>query len=61
MKVLSYNISWSKQFKIDWLFTNKGIDAFVVPECANKDNIVVPTWDETNRMSDHVPIMLEVK
>ena len=42
MKVLSYNISWSKQFKIDWLFTNKGIDAFVVPECANNDNIVVP-------------------
>lgn len=42
MKILSYNISWSKQFKIDWLFTNKGIDAFVVPECANNDNIVVP-------------------
>ena len=42
MKVLSYNISWSKQFKIDWLFNNKGIDAFVVPECANNDNIVVP-------------------
>ena len=42
MKVLSYNISWSKQFKIDRLFNNKGIDAFVVPECANNDNIVVP-------------------
>ena len=42
MKILSYNISWSKQFKVDWLFTHKDIDAFVVPECGNNENIVVP-------------------
>ncbi len=42
MKILSYNISWSKQSKIDWLFTNKDIDAFVVPECGNNDNVVAP-------------------
>ena len=33
----------SKQFKIDGLFNNKGIDACVGPECANNDNIVGPT------------------
>ena len=42
MKILSYNISWSKQFKVDWLFTHKDIDAFVVPECGNNENIVAP-------------------
>lgn len=77
MKFLSYNISWSKQSKIDWLFTNKDIDAFIVPECGNSHNVAVPndyqfyldtpvnyklyTWDETNRMSDHVPIAIELK
>lgn len=42
MKILSYNISWSKQEKIDWLLEQKGIDAYVVPECGNADNIAVP-------------------
>ncbi|MBD9085935.1 MAG: hypothetical protein EGR68_00655 [Prevotella copri] len=42
MKILSYNISWSKQEKIDWLLGQKGIDAYVVPECGNADNIAVP-------------------
>ena len=42
MKILSYNISWSKQFKIDWLFRHKDTSAFVVPECGNANNIVVP-------------------
>ena len=42
MKFLSYNISWSKQSKIDWLFTNKDIDAFIVPECGNSHNVAVP-------------------
>lgn len=42
MKILSYNISWSKQFKIDWLFRHKDASAFVVPECGNANNIVVP-------------------
>lgn len=42
MKFFSYNISWSKQSKIDWLFTHKDIDAFIVPECGNSENIVVP-------------------
>lgn len=42
MKKLSYNISWSKQEKIDWLLGQKGIDAYVVPECGNADNIAVP-------------------
>lgn len=42
MKFFSYNISWSKQSKIDWLFTHKDVDAFIVPECGNSENIVVP-------------------
>ena len=34
MKILSYNISWSKQEKIDWLLGQKGIDAYVVQSVA---------------------------
>ncbi len=42
MKILSYNISWSKQEKIDWLLAQNGIDAYVVPECGNSNNITIP-------------------
>lgn len=42
MKILSYNISWSNQEKIDWLLDKKSIDAYVVPECGNADNITIP-------------------
>lgn len=42
MKFLSYNISWSKQYKIDWLFTNKDIDTFIDAECGNSHNVAVP-------------------
>lgn len=42
MKLLSYNISWSNQEKIDWLLDKKGIDAYVVPECGNADKITIP-------------------
>lgn len=39
---MSYNISWCKQEKIDWLAGHQNVDAFVVPECGDKDNIAVP-------------------
>lgn len=42
MKVLSYNISWFKQEKVDWALANNGVDAFVIPECANKDKTKIP-------------------
>ena len=42
MKIMSYNISWCKQEKIDWLVGHQDVDAFVVPECGNRENIVVP-------------------
>lgn len=42
MKVISYNISWCKQEKIDWLVGHTDVDAFVIPECGNEDNIMVP-------------------
>ena len=42
MKIISYNISWCKQEKIDWLIEHRDIDAFVIPECGNSDNIAVP-------------------
>ena len=41
MKVMSYNVSWCKQEKIDWLVENQDVDAFVIPECGNQDNIQV--------------------
>lgn len=39
---MSYNVSWCKQEKIDWLIEHQDIDAFVIPECGNEDNIQVP-------------------
>jgi len=42
MKIMSYNISWCKQEKIDWLVGRQDVDAFVVPECGNRENIIVP-------------------
>ena len=42
MKVISYNVSWCKQEKIDWLIGHQDVDAFVIPECGNQDNIQVP-------------------
>lgn len=42
MKVLSYNISWFKQEKVDWALSHENVDAFVLPECANKDKTNIP-------------------
>lgn len=42
MKVLSYNISWFKQEKIDWALAHKDVDAFVLPECADKEITNIP-------------------
>lgn len=42
MKIISYNVSWCKQEKIDWLIGHQDVDAFVIPECGNQDNIQVP-------------------
>lgn len=42
MKVMSYNVSWCKQEKIDWLVSHEDIDAFVIPECGNEENIMIP-------------------
>lgn len=42
MKVLSYNISWFKQEKIDWTLAHKDVDAFVLPECADKEITNIP-------------------
>lgn len=42
MKIISYNVSWCKQEKIDWLLGNQDADAFVIPECGNSDSITVP-------------------
>lgn len=40
MKIMSFNVSWCSQEKIDWLISHAGVDIFVVPECAK--NIAVP-------------------
>lgn len=40
MKIISFNVSWCSQKKIDWLISHDDIDIFVVPECAK--NIMLP-------------------
>ena len=42
MKVLSYNISWFKQEKVDWALAHTDVDAFVLPECANESKTNIP-------------------
>ena len=42
MKVMAYNVSWCKQEKIDWLVSHEDVDAFIIPECGNEENIMIP-------------------
>lgn len=89
MKIISYNISWCKQEKIDWLVEHRDIDAFVIhlqgedrkgagPTYYHQYKESAPffldyaftnaevkdyklyTWNESGKMSDHVPLMLEI-
>lgn len=88
MKILSYNISWSKQEKIDWLlgqnkpYINKyktvvtGKESRFTYDHTGKGNFTsfldyaftntevkdykLYSWEESNRMSDHLPICVEV-
>ena len=42
MKVMSYNVSWCNQDKIDWLLFHDDVDIFVIPECGNEENVLTP-------------------
>ena len=42
MKVMSYNVSWCKQDKIDWLLEHDDVDVFVIPECGDEEHVCVP-------------------
>lgn len=39
---MAYNVSWCKQEKIDWLVSHEDVDAFIIPECGNEENIMIP-------------------
>lgn len=39
MKVMSYNVSWCKQDKIDWLLGHDDVDVFVIPECGDEEHV----------------------
>lgn len=42
MKVMSYNVSWCNQDKIDWLLSHDDVDVFVIPECGEEEHISTP-------------------
>ena len=39
---MSYNVSWCKQDKIDWLLEHDDVDVFVIPECGDEEHVCVP-------------------
>ena len=41
-KVMSYNVSWCNQDKIDWLLGHDDIDVFVIPECGGRGTYMHP-------------------
>lgn len=53
MKVLSYNISWCKQEKIDWILSHEGYDVYVIPECGDANHIEIPEGYELHWMGQY--------